>query len=129
MMFDLVVRGGDVMLPSGLLKVDVGIKDGRIAVIAEPGTELQSPEAIDATGLLVLPGTIDAHFHCRAPSHPERETFATGTAAAAAGGVTTVLEMPISIPPTTTGQVLRTGWTSLNTTPTSISDSIAVAVR
>lgn len=106
-MVDLVVRGGDVMLPSGLLAVDVGIKDGRIAVVAESGTELQAAEEIDATGLLVLPGTIDAHFHCRAPSHPERETFATGTAAAAAGGVTTVLEMPISIPPTANGQVVR----------------------
>src|SRR4051812_24514253 len=79
MMVEIVVRGGEVMLQSGLLKVDVGIKDGRIAVIAEPGTGLQGPEVIDATGLLVLPGTIDAHFHCRAPSHPERETFATGT--------------------------------------------------
>jgi allantoinase len=106
-MFETVVRGGDVMLPSGLLKADLGIADGRIAAIVDPETALQAGEEIDATGLLVLPGTIDAHFHCRAPSHPERETFATGTAAAAAGDVTTVLEMPISIPPTTDGRVLR----------------------
>jgi dihydropyrimidinase/dihydroorotase/allantoinase len=106
-MFETVVRGGDVMLPSGLRRVDLGINEGRIAAIVEPQMALQTGEAIDATGLLVLPGTIDAHFHCRAPSHPERETFASGTAAAAAGGVTMVLEMPISIPPTTGGRVLR----------------------
>ncbi len=63
-------------------------------------------ETIDATGLLVLPGTIDSHFHCRAPSHPEREDFASGTRAAAAGGVTTILEMPIAIPPTIDGAIL-----------------------
>jgi allantoinase len=106
-MFETVVRGGDVMLPSGLLKADLGIAGGRIAAIFEPDQAAQADQTIDASGLLVLPGTIDAHFHCRAPSHPERETFATGTAAAAAGGVTTVLEMPISIPPTTDGRVLR----------------------
>jgi dihydropyrimidinase/allantoinase len=61
---------------------------------------------IDASGLMVLPGTIDSHFHCRAPSFPEREDFASGTRAAAAGGVTTVLEMPISVPPTTDGASL-----------------------
>jgi allantoinase len=105
-MFDVVVRGGHVMLPSGLVRADVGIRDGRIGAILDPALGATAAEMIDATGLLVLPGTIDAHFHCRAPSHPERETFATGTAAAAAGGVTTILEMPISIPPTTNGAVL-----------------------
>src|SRR5690349_5587983 len=106
-MIETVIRGGDVMLPSGLMRADLGVANGQIAAIADPELRLEGGETIDATGLLVLPGTIDAHFHCRAPSHPERETFATGTAAAAAGGVTTVLEMPISIPPTTTGQIVR----------------------
>ena len=52
------------------------------------------------------PASIDSHFHCRAPSLPEREDFASGTRAAAAGGVTTLLEMPIAVPPTTDGAVL-----------------------
>ena len=105
--FDVVVRGGETMLPGGLQHADIAIRDGRIAAIADGSLGIVGRETIDATGLLVLPGTIDAHFHCRAPSHPERETFATGTAAAAAGGVTTVLEMPISSPPTTDGSVMR----------------------
>lgn len=101
-MFDSVVRNGRVLLPDGLQQVDIGITDGRIVALLAAGSEVKAREFIDASGLLVFPGTIDAHFHCRAPSYPEREDFASGTAAAAVSGVTTVLEMPISIPPTST---------------------------
>lgn len=106
-MFETVVRNGRVLLPTRLAEVDLGIKDGKIAAVAPRGSAMDAAAEIDAAAMLVLPGAIDAHFHCRAPSHPERETFATGTAAAAVGGVTTVLEMPISIPPTANGAVLE----------------------
>ncbi|MDI3341358.1 MAG: dihydroorotase family protein [Sphaerobacter sp.] len=95
-----------MLLPDGLQSVDIGIANGRIVALLAPGSEVEAREIIDAGGLLVFPGTIDAHFHCRAPSYPEREDFASGTAAAAVSGVTTVLEMPISIPPSSTPERL-----------------------
>lgn len=105
-MFDALVRNGLVLLPDGLQSVDIGIADGKIAAIFAESTDVEARESIDAGGLYVLPGTIDAHFHCRAPSFPEREDFASGTAAAAVSGVTSVFEMPISIPATSTTQRL-----------------------
>jgi allantoinase len=105
-MLDLEVINGTVVSAEGQARLDVGVDGGRVVLLAAPGSLPAAAETIDATGLLVLPGTIDSHFHCRAPSFPEREDFASGTRAAAAGGVTTVLEMPISVPPTTDGTTL-----------------------
>jgi len=106
-MLDLAIVNGTLASESGRVQADIGIVDGRIAQLAASGTLAEARKTIDATGMLVLPGVIDSHFHCRAPANPERETFATGTRAAAAGGVTTVIEMPISIPATTDGPSLR----------------------
>jgi allantoinase len=105
-MLELAIVNGAVALPGGRARLDVGVVDGQIALLGAPGSLPAAVETIDASGLLVLPGVIDSHVHCRAPSHPEREDFASGTRAAAAGGVTTILEMPISIPPTTDGAIL-----------------------
>jgi len=88
-------------------RLDVGISGGRIASLHEAGGAPDAGETIDADGLLILPGIIDAHFHCRAPGHPEREDFDTGTQAAAAGGATTVLEMPIAWPGVHSASILR----------------------
>lgn len=90
------------------MPLDIAIADGQIAAIGVPGTfAVASADRIDAGNRLVFPGVIDSHFHSRAPSHPERETFASATAAAAAGGVTTIIEMPISEPPAVNGEVIR----------------------
>src|SRR5215212_9203510 len=105
-MLDVAVINGTVVSPQGQMRLDVGIEGGRLVLLAAPGSLPTAAETLDATRLMVLPGTIDSHFHCRAPSFPEREDFASGTRAAAAGGVTTVLEMPISVPPTTDGATL-----------------------
>lgn len=105
-MLDLAIVNGRVVTPSGTIGADIGIQDSKIVLLAAPGTLPDSAETVDASGMLVLPGIIDSHFHCRAPSFPEREDFGSGTRAAAAGGVTTVIEMPISIPPTTDGKSL-----------------------
>ena len=91
--FDTVVRGGDI---------DVLIADGLIADVA-PGGELgdDAREVIDATGLHVLPGLIDAHVHLNDPGRADWEGFASGTRALAAGGFTCAVDMPIhSFPPT-----------------------------
>ena len=88
---DLVVRGGNVVRPSGLAPRDVHIRSGRIVAVLPPG-QAEARQSIDATGLLVLPGMVDSHVHLMDPGDPSREDFPTGTAAAVANGVTTVIE-------------------------------------
>ncbi len=102
-MLDLRVQNGSVVLQDGRFPLDIGVVQGKIVLLGQPGTLPESESTIDASDLLVLPGIIDSHVHCRAPANPEREDFASGTRGAAAGGVTTVIEMPISVPPTTDG--------------------------
>lgn len=103
---DLAVVGGTVVSGAGRRALDVGVRDGRVVALAVPGALPPARAQVDARGLLVLPGLVDTHFHCRAPERPEREDFDSGTAAAAAGGVTTILEMPITTPACTTPEVL-----------------------
>src|SRR5437588_359352 len=94
----VIVAGGAVYTPEGMREVDVHVRGGRIERL-EPWTHPRSaPEVVDATGLWVLPGAIDAHVHGRDPGFPEKEDFGSLTAAAAAGGVTTVLDMPNTLP-------------------------------
>jgi allantoinase len=98
---DLVVYGGKVATDYGVFDATVVIRDGRIAALED--ADSRGPDAadkIDAHGKLVIPGGIDAHCHFDEPRPTEsREGFETGTRSAAAGGVTTVLEHPISVPP------------------------------
>lgn len=96
MSLDLAVLNGTVVDEHGWRALDIGVHAGRVALLAAPGGLPPAYEQIDARGLWVLPGIVDAHFHCRAPDAPEREDFASGTAAAAASGVTTLFEMPIA---------------------------------
>ena len=95
---ELVITGGTVVLPDGRQRVGLAIDGGRIVAVAPDEALPPARDRIDATGLFVLPGIIDTHTHARDPSVDAREDFATATAAAAAGGVTTILEMPISTP-------------------------------
>jgi allantoinase len=101
---DVLVRGGTLVLPGVFsVRADVAIEDGRIETIAPeaPGT---AREEIDARGLLVLPGAIDAHVHFNDPGRAEWEGWASGTAALAAGGATACVEMPLNAhPPTVDG--------------------------
>jgi allantoinase len=104
----LAVTGGTLATDYGVFRADLLIEDGRIARIAEHGgLEGTWDEAVDATGLHVLPGAIDPHSHFEDPGHTEREDFTTGTMAAAAGGFTTVVEHPLTYPPVTTAELYR----------------------
>jgi dihydroorotase (multifunctional complex type) len=103
---DVAFVGGTVVGGGGRAGLDVGVRDGRIVTLAAPGALPAAGRTVDARGLLVLPGIVDTHVHCRAPDHPEREDFDSVTAAAASGGVTTILEMPISTPACATPEVL-----------------------
>ncbi|AMN39100.1 dihydroorotase [Rhodoplanes sp. Z2-YC6860] len=103
---DLVIRGGKVVSPDSVVEASVAIKDGKILAV---GADEAMPEAIDtldASGMHVLPGAIDVHVHFRDPGYPHKEDFASGTAAAAFGGVTTVFDMPNTIPPVGTPELL-----------------------
>ena len=98
---DLVVTGGDVVLGSGRVRADLAIAGGRIAKI---GSDVGGAvESLDARGLVVLPGLVDGHVHFNEPGRSDWEGWEAGTRGAAAGGVTTVCEMPLNAhPPTTT---------------------------
>lgn len=106
-MFDVVVTGGTVVSPSGEVPADIGIRGGSIAAIAAPGTLGGAREVIDANGLHVLPGLIDPHVHLREPGYTHKEDFRSGTMAAAAGGVTTVMAIPNTNPPLTTPEAFQ----------------------
>lgn len=106
-MLDLRISNGTLVTPRGRQRVDLGISAGKIVAQYRAGKAPDAALTIDTADLLVLPGIVDAHFHCRAPGHPEREDFASGTQAAAAGGATTVFEMPIAYPGVHSGEVLR----------------------
>jgi len=106
--FDLVVRGGTVVGAGPTRQLDVGIRGGRFAAVAEPGAiDAPATDILDATGLQVLPGVIDGHVHFREPGFEHKEDWATGSRAAVAGGVTTVLDMPNTQPPTRTAADAR----------------------
>lgn len=102
--YDLIVKGGKAMTPMGLIEADIAIKDGRIAAIGR--IDRPAAETFDAKGLHVLPGVIDSQVHFREPGLTHKEDLATGTAAAALGGVTAVFEMPNTKPNTTTAEAL-----------------------
>lgn len=100
--YDLVIKNGLVILESGETVTDVAVKEGKIVAI---GSALRGAEqVIDATGLVVSPGMVDAHVHINEPGNGIRdnwEGYVTGTRACAKGGVTTIIEMPLNQLPAT----------------------------
>ncbi len=104
---DLVIRGGRLVSSTGIMSAGIAIEGGVIVAISRDDALPDSRETIDATGKYVLPGVIDPHVHFRSPGYEYKEDWASGTAAAACGGVTTVFEMPNSDPPTSTVDALQ----------------------
>jgi len=102
--FDLVVKNGRVFTAIGQMSIDIWIKDGRLAAM---GGAHRAEERIDAKGMLVLPGAIDAHVHFRDPGPNYKEDWASGSAAAAAGGVTAVIDQPTTSPRTLDARSFR----------------------
>jgi allantoinase len=94
---DLVIAGGTVYTPDGPRGIDVHISEGVITGLVDTKPPVGS-RVVDARGMYVLPGAIDVHVHSRDPGFPDKEDFGTLTAAAAAGGVTTVIDMPNTVP-------------------------------
>ena len=115
-MSTILIKGGHLIDPASSVDGlrDVVLKDGRVAEIAEPGKSSlgkgkAGPETtiIDAKGLTVAPGLVDIHVHLREPGQGHKETIATGTAAAAAGGFTSVAAMPNTTPANDTPEITR----------------------
>lgn len=88
------------MTPSSMVRMALVVKDGKVAAITSDENVPSAERVIDAEGLYVLPGIIDAHVHFRDPGLTYKEDFASGSAAAAAGGVTCIFDMPNTVPPT-----------------------------
>lgn len=99
---DLSVTGGRILLDGELRAATLGVTDGVVSHIVGPDVQLDAAERVVLDGEVVLPGLVDGHVHFREPGYTEKEGVETGTAAAAAGGVTTVVEMPNTVPPVLT---------------------------
>lgn len=101
-MSDVLILGGRVVDPaSGVDDLrDVWLRDGRVAAVELPGglKDVKAAETLDAAGCVVAPGFVDVHVHFREPGQTYKETIATGTKAAAAGGYTSVVMMPNTVP-------------------------------
>jgi len=96
------ISGGTIVTAEVMARADLLIRDGKIVGWIEPAAETPGVEVIDATGLWVMPGAIDVHTHFEEPDPRMLEGFETGSHAAAAGGITTVIEMPQAHPTSTT---------------------------
>jgi len=103
---DLIIRNGTIVSADATMVGSIAITNGRILSVGADAAMPPARDTLDAAGLHVLPGAIDVHVHFRDPGYPDKEDFFTGTAAAACGGVTTVFDMPNTIPPTGTADVL-----------------------
>ena len=106
----LLISGGRVIDPSSGIDraMDVLLRDRRVAELVAPGVhETSAGETLDAKGLIVAPGFIDLHVHLREPGQTHKETIATGTAAAAAGGFTSVCAMPNTSPVNDSVEITR----------------------
>lgn len=106
---DLLIRGGTLVGEHAAVRADLAIRDGRVAaIVAHVGRDVHADAELDATGRYVLPGLVDGHVHFNEPGRTHWEGYATGSAAAAAGGITTVLDMPLNNdPPTLDGAALE----------------------
>ncbi|MEU4419739.1 allantoinase AllB [Actinoplanes sp. NPDC024001] len=107
-MVDLVVRSRRVVTPEGVRPAAVAVADGRIVAVHDYGTPVDAAAETDLGDLALLPGLVDTHVHVNEPGRTEWEGFATATRAAAAGGVTTIVDMPLnSLPPTVDPAALK----------------------
>jgi dihydroorotase (multifunctional complex type) len=105
--FDLCLSGGRVFVVGDLIDADLYIKGESVACLSSRGETREATRVVDVSGKLVLPGIIDLHAHTRDPGYTHKEDFFTVSQAAAAGGITTWIDMPNVEPPTTTVQLLE----------------------
>lgn len=100
-MLDTLIRNARLVLRNEVVNAELGIRDGKIAVIADR-VEEPARETVDAAGQYVMPGMVDVHMHISEPGRTEWEGYETGSQAMAAGGTTSFVEMPLNTIPATT---------------------------
>src|SRR4051794_7701968 len=103
---DVIIENGTVVGEGGFAPADVVIVDERIAALTLDASDWSAAERIDAAGLWLIPGGIDSHTHFEEPDPRLLEGFASGGAGAAAGGITSVVEMPQAHPTTINRELL-----------------------
>lgn len=106
MMYDLLIKGGTVVSAERTLKADIAISKGEISAVLHGPYEAEAREIIDANDKLVFPGVVDSHAHLNDPGFTWREDYEHGTAAAAKGGVTTIVDMPMQNEPALTDRAI-----------------------
>lgn len=99
-LYDIVIRNGNVVLPTGVVKTDIGVKDGKVAAI-EKNLQHQGEQEWNAEHQYIFPGMIDVHVHFSEPGREHWEGFHTGSMMMAAGGCTTYFDMPLNGIPST----------------------------
>lgn len=104
---DLLFVGGEILTPAGRIRASLGVSEGKIAFISSSGWTPPAEQVVEIEGKLIVPGFIDTHVHFRDPGLTYKEDFLTGTQAAAAGGVTCVVDMPNNKPALTTTERFR----------------------
>jgi len=106
-MSNLLIRGAELVTPQGISRADVRVENGTTVEVAAGLAPRDGESVIDAGGLHLFPGIIDPQVHFREPGNTHKEDLESGSRAAAAGGVTSFLEMPNTNPPGTTAQMIR----------------------
>jgi allantoinase len=102
----MIIKNGKIVTGEDLVEADISISDGKIVYIGKTGKG-DTAKVFDARGLLVFPGLIDPHVHFRDPGFTNKEDFESGTRGAAAGGTTTVFDMPNTNPVVRSGRILQ----------------------
>ena len=105
--YDLILRSSSIVTPDGRVDGQIAVRDEKIVALHGPDERLVARSIMDVGDSPVIPGLIDTHCHFRDPGYTHKEDFYHGTVAAAAGGVTTVFDMPNVDPPTTTVDRLK----------------------
>ena len=100
--FDLLVKNGKIVTSSDIMNGNIYVADGKIAAVTQTDILQDAKHVLDASGKFVFPGAIDVHAHLNDPGYTWRENFRNGTLAAAAGGVTTLVDMPLQNEPALT---------------------------
>jgi len=104
---DLAIRSRRILTPEGWRDGVVLVSGEQVVAVCAPSEEPPSKRRVDATDDVVIPGLVDTHVHFRDPGFTDKEDFTSGTRAAAAGGVTTILDMPNVLPPTSSAERVR----------------------
>lgn len=105
-MYDLLVKNGKIVTAECVFSGNIAVKEGKIAAVLLAGEEPEAKKVIDAKGNYVFPGAIDTHAHLNDPGYEWREDYEHGTAAAAVGGYTTIIDMPLQNEPAMTNATI-----------------------